>query len=216
MANKTVIVLGSKSDIAQALKPMLEADGYKVYGWARGESLPMHNWDLIIITMGRVAPVGMWWSLDPAEWMECVDSNLITPFTKLQTLWTLRNKNATVIWFGGSNPQKIMPGYSPYHASKMAVLKLVEQLDHETPDCKFVAFGPGYVKTKIHKATLEAGWPNDRIERGDNGNSMDEIYHVMMSIVASKKEMVGGRNICVSDWGTDISMKDFGKLRRRE
>ena len=87
-------------------------------------------------------------------------------------MWPRRNASATVIFMSGSNPQKIMPGYLPYNVSKMALLKLVEQLDYETPYTKFIAFGPGYVKTKIHQATLDAKWPNERIERGDDGNTI--------------------------------------------
>jgi hypothetical protein len=106
------------------------------------------------------------------------------------------------------------------------VLKLVEQLDHESPDCKFVAFGPGYAKTKIHEATLKANWPNERIARGDDGNSMEAIYKTMMWCVAQDKDVVGGRNICVSDIMErdyhDFLVKhltahqDVYKLRRKE
>jgi NAD(P)-dependent dehydrogenase (short-subunit alcohol dehydrogenase family) len=134
-------------------------------------------------------------------------------------VWSKRRPKATVIWFAGSNPQKIMDGYSAYNTSKMAVLKLVEQLDHETPDCKFVAFGPGYAKTKIHDATLKANWPNERIARGDDGNSMEDIYKAMMWCVRQEKEVVGGRNICVSDLATAGHLRSWPnlyKLRRNE
>lgn len=221
------IIIGSKSDIAQSIKPMLEKDGYEVKGWARGSAIgPERRWDLLIITVGTVAPVGLWHDVKAFEWENCIYSNLTFPFKMLKLLWDSRNPNATVIWFAGSNPQKIMDGYSAYNTSKMAVLKLIEQLDHETQDCKFIAFGPGYAKTKIHKATLEANWPNERIERGDDGNSMEDIYKAMMWCVEQPKEFTGGRNICVSDVisrignqlhvGSNLIKGDFGKLRRME
>ena len=213
---KTAIILGANSEIATAITPMLEADGYKLHLWSRSHPLPLFiQWDLLVIAIGRVAPVGNWWELREADWMDCIESNLLLPFRILQQLWEYRNPDATVIWFAGSNPQKIMDGYSAYNTSKMAVLKLVEQLDHESPDCKFVAFGPGYAKTKIHQATIDANWPNERIARGDNGNSMEDIYEVMMWCVGQSKIAVGGRNICVSDMGKMIQ-GDFGKLRRVE
>jgi len=173
------IILGDHSDIAKAIKPMLEKDGYTVSGWSRDQELPSVVWDLLIIAIGKVAPVGLWHEQGHERWDECVRSNLLLPLKLLRRIWNLHKPNATVIWFAGSNPQKIMDGYSAYNVSKMAVLKLVEQLDHETPDCKFVAFGPGYAKTKIHEATLKANWPNERIARGDDGNSMEDIYKAM-------------------------------------
>jgi len=217
------IIIGSKSDIAQSIKPMLEKDGYEVSTWARGEFLPREQWDLFIITLGVVAPVGLWHDVSTVDWNECLYSNLQLPFDILRSRWEYHNPNSTVIWFAGSNPQKIMDGYSSYNCSKMAVLKLVEQLDHETPDCKFVAFGPGYAKTKIHKATLEANWPNERIARGDDGNSMEDIYNAMMWCVRQNKNSVGGKNICVSDVPTDLGIPmdfvirdELFKLRRVE
>jgi len=210
------IILGANSDIAKAITPMLESDGYKLDMWSRSHPLPLFiQWDLLVIAIGRVAPVGKWWEARESDWAECIESNLMLPFRLLQQLWEYRNPDATVIWFAGSNPNHIMDGYSAYNTSKMAVLKLVEQLDHESTDCKFVALGPGYVKTKIHRATLEANWPNERIARGDDGNSMEDIYEVMRWCIEQRKTYVESRNICVSDLGKMIT-GDFGKLRRIE
>lgn len=212
------ILLGSNSDIAKAITPMLEKDGYSIKGWKRGPWPERSPWDLLIITIGTVSPVGLWHDVDQVRWAECIYSNLTLPFQLLRRLWGARNPNATVIWFAGSNPQKIMNGYSSYNVGKMAVLKLIEQLDHETPDCKFVAFGPGYAKTKIHQATLDANWPNERIARGDDGTSMEDIYKAMKFCIDAPKDMVGGRNICVSDVKKPkhFFLDDNYKLRRQE
>jgi len=114
-----------------------------------------------------------------------------------------------------------MAGYSPYNAGKMALLKVCEQLDFETPDAKFFALGPGYVPTKIHKATLDAGWKNERIERG-GGTSFEKIYDCLKWCISQPKEVIGGRNICVSDnYGPELTAKlslhpSMYKLRRME
>ena len=195
---------------------MLEEDGYELYKWHTGMKIDAGPWDLCVITIGKVMPVGLWHDVLVPHWQECIFSNLTRPFQLLRQIWPQHNPNATVIWFAGSNPQKIMDGYSAYNTSKMAVLKLVEQLDEESkPDCRMIAFGPGYAKTKIHDATLKARWPNERIARGDDGNSMEDIYSAMMWCVANR-DLAGGRNICVSDIGKDMSGANFGKLRRVE
>lgn len=125
----------------------------------------------------------------------------------------------------GSNPQKIMTGYCPYNVGKMALLKFVEQIDHEEEGVTIFALGPGYIPTKIHQATLDAKWPNERIARG-GGNTFEQVYETLKWCLSQPKEVVGGRNICVSDVMNDIitgNLKDFleaykhmFKLRRWE
>lgn len=210
---KTCAVIGWNSDIFKGIRPMLEADGWECLD-AEYFTAP-DRWQLLIITMGKVAPVGYWWDMDSEDFERCVRSNLILPFARLKWIWDRRSVNASVIWFSGSNPQKIMDGYAPYNAAKMAVNKLVEQLDHETPDTKFVAFGPGYVRdSKIHRATLEKKWPNERIARGDAGNSMEQIYSALKWVIEQPKALVGGRNVCVSDVPFDNPSESRFKLRR--
>ena len=212
---RTCIILGAKSDIAQALTSLLFVDGWSVYGWARGENLPMQNWDLVIVCIGSVAPVGIWWSQNEYEWEECMRSNLFTPLRLLRTLWTFRNPGARVCFMAGSNPNAIMPGYSAYNTSKMALLKLIEQMDAETSDAIFFALGPGITDTKIHEATKQAGWSNPRLERALKDGSftkMEDIYACLKWCLAVPKHIIGGRNICVSDpwnapldvWGTSL------------
>ncbi len=200
------IILGDRSDIASGLRPMLEADSWKVLGWHRGNSLPALSWDLLLIAVGAVAPVGHWWDIDESALITCIDSNLITPLTYLRRLWPNHNPGAYVCWLAGSNPNTIMTGYSAYNISKMAVLKAVEQLDYETTDCTFFALGPGTQFTKIHKATIEAVWPNPKLKKmldtykeGDFEANTARIYDCLKWCMKQPKEIIGGRNICVSD-----------------
>ena len=203
--NKTCLVVGAQSDIFNGIRKMMEADHWVFYDAVNeiSNTYPapqMPKWDLLLITMGKVAPVGHWWDMLPVEFADCIHSNLVKPWEFLRLFWHWRSYNPTVIWFSGSNPQGIMDGYAPYNTAKMAVNKLIEQLDHETPDCKFVAFGPGYVRdSKIHRATLEKHWPNPRIARGDAGTSMEQIYAALKWCIEQPKSVVGGRNIAVSD-----------------
>jgi hypothetical protein len=93
-------------------------------------------------------------------------------------------------------------------------------MDFETPECKFFALGPGYMDTKIHKPTLDANWPNERIARG-NPNSIEDVYYCLKWCLDQSKEVVGGRNICVSDMGkvnapAYLANPNLYKLRRVE
>ena len=127
----------------------------------------------------------------------------------------------------------IMDGYSAYNTSKIALLKFVEQADHETKDAKFFALGPGTIVTKIHKATLDAKWPNPKLERAMldttvsgpvlKAMKIQKVYDCLKWCISQTKEVVGGRNICVSDrWEREGTFKDrlrdpdMFKLRRYE
>ena len=199
--SKTAIIIGANSDIAKGIMPMLERDGYELVTWKRGE-MRMHcpEWDLFVSFIGSVAPVGLWHSLKHDDIFRGLNDNVSRAFELLHIFWPAHKPNASVCFFAGSNPQMIMPGYSAYNVGKMALLKLVEQLDFETPDAKFFALGPGIVQTKIHKAS--EGWDNPKLKAAiASGKStpMESIYDALAWCVAQDKEVVGGRNICVSD-----------------
>lgn len=219
---KQAIILGARSDIARDLASRLSQDGWRIASWARGTEWPNDvRWDLCLIAIGQVHPVGWWWDNHEADWDECVATNLIDPVRLLRYLWAQRNPNAYACFMAGSSPQKIMDGYSAYNASKMGMLKVVEQLDHETKDATIFALGPGYIPTKIHKATLEAKWPNERIARGDGGTPLAKVYECLKWCLSQTKEVVGGRDICVSDMRADLAERlranpAMFKLRRVE
>lgn len=215
------LILGCESDIAKGLQPLLISDGWEVEGWSRTKHPQLWSWNLLVFALGKVSPVGNWNKLNNYAESENIDSNLILPWKLLKEVWRYREPFASVCFLAGSNPQKIMKGYTPYNVAKMALLKLVEQLDFETSEAKFFAIGPGYIDTKIHKATLEANWPNERIARG-NPNTVEQVYDCLTWCLSQPKEVVGGRNICVSDpYGPELAERlkansNLYKLRRVE
>lgn len=222
---KQAIVLGSNSDIYQQMKPLLLADEWRIAEWNRYamaiDRLP--PWDLVLVMMGRVAPAGMWYQNDPEEWDECMRSNLGTPLRVLRRLWGKRKPGGAVCWMAGSNPNMVMDGYSAYNTAKMGVLKLVEQLDHESPDTRFFALGPGTVLTKIHKQS--EGWHNSKLAAARAANRstpIERIYACLYWCLQQPKAVIGGRNICVSDpWSPMLAAEmrsddALFKLRRRE
>ena len=222
---KTAIILGDRSDIAVSMSQYLRADGWQVEGWHRGVPVPYQEWDLCLVALGQVKPVGMWHEQVAETWDSAIESNVMLPVRLLRHLWSLRRPGSQVCFMAGSNPNKIMDGYSAYNVGKMALLKAVEQLDHESPDCTMFALGPGVTDTKIHNATKEAGWPNPRLERALKDGSftpMAKIYECLKWAMEQTKEVVGGRNICVSDpYGPGLAVRlklnqDLYKLRRVE
>jgi len=218
---KSCVLIGSGSTIGSYIATVMRAEGWDVSGWQRDQAMPKTPWDVALCAIGTVAPVGLWHQVDHFDWLVGVDANLLQPVLRLRQIWSNRKPDAAVCFLAGSNPNKVMPGYSAYNAGKMALLKVVEQLDHETPDAKFFALGPGYIPTKIHKPTIEAGWPNERIAQG-GGTPMEKVYDCLKWCLEQPKEVIGGRNICVSDpYGPELAERlknnnALYKLRRVE
>lgn len=218
------LIIGDRSEIAAYIGKRLRDAGWNTWGWNRLTpnlySAPV--WDMALIALGTVAPVGAWNANDADEWEACFEANLFLPVRLLRELRFKAAPEATVCFMAGSNPNKAMPGYSAYNASKMALLKFCEQLHAEDSGLRAFALGPGYVPTKIHKPTLEAGWENPVIKRGEQTNSLGRIYDCLMWAHAQPRAAVGGRNICASDaWGKTLTARlldkpDLYKLRRME
>lgn len=220
-------MLGSDSDIAKGLAPLLEADGWIIEGWQRGLTWPVgERWDLAIVALGRVAPVGHWTQADDSDWDRTMDANVLLPIRLLRHIWARRNPGASVCCLAGSNPNMIMPGYSSYNISKMALLKAVEQIDAESPDAKIFALGPGIVLTKIHEPTLVAGWHNPKLVLAMHEKRsvpFPLIYQCLRWCIDQPKDVIGGRNLCVSDaWDRTYLSKwlesnpNLFKLRRQQ
>ncbi len=223
------IILGDRSDIAKKLIPSLEIDGYDITRWNRySNSIPKVRWDLVLIPIGTVAPVGLWHEQLHERWDAAIDTNVLLPVRLLREMWAFRNPGASVCFFAGANPNKPMENYSAYSVGKMALLKACEHLDLESPDVKLFALAPGVVLTKIHTATLQAGVKNERLERAtrDGGVPIERIYSCLKWCIGQTKAVVGGRNICVSDskdWDTERLLahrlennSNLFKLRRCE
>lgn len=220
MEDNNMIVLGAGSDIYKGLKPYLSSAGWELYEWSRFDALPTTKWTVALIMLGSVYPVGLWHDHPFLEWFKGIESNLLTPFRLLSEIWPNHRPNASVCFMAGSNPNKPVKGYSAYHAGKMGLLALCEQLDLETPDAKFFALAPGYVPTKIHKPTLDKGWENERLSKG-GGTLIGKIYDTLNWCLAQPKEVIGGRNICVSDMDPQLDLMletdpAMFKLRRYE
>ena len=230
MPEKHAIILGSGSDISRQIADRLARDGWRVTGYHHDDPLVVGpTWDLIVCCYGTLEPIGSFWELGTAhEWEQSFHANLFLPLRQIRVLYPHRRPGASVCLFSGAGTGGPAPSYSAYASSKVALIKMTELMDDESPDCKFFILGPGIVRTKIHDQTLQASERAANLERvceflvsDETGTSHDDIYARLMACVAAPKAAVGGRNICVHlDYvlNLDRLVNDLNmfKLRRRE
>jgi len=197
------------------------------------ETLGEAPWSRLVLAAGSQEPVGLFEQVGPVEWGRSIETNFIAQFQFLA--WMLpfrrrdRGKVPRVLSFAGGATNRATTHYSAYTISKIASIKMTELLAAEVADTAFTILGPGWVRTKIHEATLQAG-----ILAGDNHETtvrhlqnddffpLESVIRAINWIMEAPPNAVSGRNIsAVHDpWGSAeltsslISDPDLYKLRR--
>lgn len=191
------------------------------------------NWDKLVLCPASIEPIGRFEDIDFDEFEESILLNFTAQLRVLHKLLPSRNKNTTptVIFFAGGGTNNATLNYSAYTISKIATIKMTELLDAEMDDVKFIIYGPGWVKTKIHESTLN--YPNEAEENYQKTidklnsyecTSYEDIIDSINWGVETEREMVGGRNISIVDdkWGKEElekalkEDKNMYKLRRNK
>lgn len=148
------ILLGARSDIGRALTQRLALDGWAIHTWDRRQQLRhLPVWDLLLCAIGTLEPVGTFRDTPWQEWANGFTSNVLTPLKLLRALYRRQALNASVCFFGGTNPAKASPEYSAYAAAKAALRMAVRDLAAEDDGLRIFMLDPGIVRTKIHTAS---------------------------------------------------------------
>ena len=134
-----------------------------------------------------------------------------------------------MILFAGGGTNSATKYYSAYTISKIALIKMCELLSAEILDIRFSIVGPGWVKTKIHDATLTAGeragknYEKTKFKlQSDELTTMKDVLDCCDWLISSPRELISGRNFSTvfDKWGTEelfealIRDSDMYKLRR--
>jgi NAD(P)-dependent dehydrogenase (short-subunit alcohol dehydrogenase family) len=113
----------------------------------------------LVTAAGVLGPVGLLEQVEPQAFADAIAVNLLgTALALHHTLPRLRRANGRAVTFSGGGATAPLARYDAYAASKAAVVRLTENVaaayDGEV-DLNCVA--PGFVATRIHEGTLEAG-----------------------------------------------------------
>lgn len=116
--------------------------------------------DGLVTAAGILGPVGL-----PGDWQlsafrRTIEVNLIgTLLSILNLLESLRATRGAVVAFSGGGATSPLPRYDAYAASKVAVVRLAENMAEElAPDgVRVNCVAPGFVATAMHGGTLDAG-----------------------------------------------------------
>ncbi len=175
------------------------------------------QWDVLLIAPARQEPVGDFHEVNFDEWEEGVQLNLLRQLRILHKLLPHRNLKTSlpepcVLFFAGGGTNNAVVHYSSYTLSKIALIKMMELLDAELPDTRFVIVGPGWVKTKGHLPTLRMGAKHaganyqktlDKLNSNEC-TPMDQVVSCCNWLATTPCKAVKGRNFSVvfDKWGS--------------
>jgi short-subunit dehydrogenase len=221
----------------------LEEKGAKLHFLDIGSSSSFENlmktlpagfsWDVLVISVGDQNPIGAFSKTKFSDWATSINVNFVGQMEFLHHMLPFCRQGKKVspkcIFFAGGGTNGPVINYSAYTISKIASIKMVELLDAEIPEISFTILGPGWVKTKIHDATLAS---SEKIV-GDNflktkemleSNSCHPIERVVDCcnwVINASSAVVSGRNFSVvhDPWDTKAineiaNEPDVFKLRR--
>jgi short-subunit dehydrogenase len=190
------------------------------------------NWTHLFSSVGTSTPIGKFFDLDFEEWQKSIDINFTSQLRTLHSIYRFRDKTgiATINFMAGGGTNSTFDNYSAYTVSKIGLIKFCELLNSEYEDVKIQIVGPGFVKTKTHYETLEAGEAaGDNLKRVKDfmssegqGTKFEEIYNCLKWFDQEDKDVVSGRNYSVvhDQWGNErlkmqlAADKNMYKLRR--
>ena len=163
-------------------------------------------WDTFVLAAGTLEPIGMFTEIDIDSWEASVYQNFVGQFRLLHQVLRSRNLSGphppVVLMFAGGGTNSATARYSAYTVSKIACIKMCELLDAEVPDTIFTILGPGWVDTKIHRATIMAGEElagtnylrTVEMTGSDKCNPIENVLNCCDWLINSPRGVVGGRN----------------------
>lgn len=117
--------------------------------------------DGVIHCAAILGPIGPIADTAPDEWLEGIRVNLFGTFlVAREAVRRLRRRGGgRIVLFSGGGGGYALPNYSSYACAKVAVVRMVETLAQEvmSEGIEVNALAPGFVSTRLHAQTLEAG-----------------------------------------------------------
>lgn len=117
--------------------------------------------DGLVHAAAQIGPIGPLLDTGPEAWAATIQTNLVGTYNVAAAVGRAMRAAGTgrIVLFSGGGGTSPFPNYSAYASSKAAVVRLAETLAYELQPHNVTvnALAPGFVATRMHKATLAAG-----------------------------------------------------------
>lgn len=164
------------------------------------------RWNRVLFCPCQPYPYKSFFKTKFSDWQNSFILNSINQLKILHKLYSLRSKEAKVLFFAGAGTNGPVDQFSAYCSAKVHLIKMVELLDFENKDISFSILGPGWVNTKTHLLALEHSEINSEkynktkefIENPVGETPIAEVIRSINWIFDQKKSVVGGRNFATA------------------
>jgi 3-oxoacyl-[acyl-carrier protein] reductase len=160
--HKLVLVARGAEDLQRALES-LDGNGHASYAFDVSEeqawsAIELEELQGLVCAAAVMRPIGPVGGYAPAEFGRTLEINVMGTLLAVHNcLPALRAGNGSVVTFGGGGATAPLPRFDAYAASKAAVARLTENLAATLAPLRINCVAPGFVATRLHDATLEAG-----------------------------------------------------------
>jgi NAD(P)-dependent dehydrogenase (short-subunit alcohol dehydrogenase family) len=165
-----------------------------------------------VLAAGMSGPVGSALSLPASGWRETFEVNFFAPLAIAQSLLGRARPNACAIFFSGGGAVTPRPLVGPYAVSKLAVVKLAEQLALDHRGFRFYAIAPGAHDTEIFKEqNTKTGEPQPKFAE------FSAVERLIRAFLDDADGRLNGRFIHIRDDLDKLrSLPEGGTIRRIE
>lgn len=187
----------------------------------------------LINCAGIFGGIGRLDTVTPKVFLKSIKTNLLGTYNMCHFGLSLLKKstNSKIINFSGGGAASLFPNYTGYACSKIAVVKLTENIaeEYKNENIDVNVIAPGFIKTNLANQTLKAGkkaagsfYQNtlDMLSKG--GISVEHTLKLVEFLLSEKSNGITGKFISApwDDW-KDLTFqkklrtdKDFCTLRR--
>jgi NAD(P)-dependent dehydrogenase (short-subunit alcohol dehydrogenase family) len=171
-------------------------------GWTKNQ---LGSIDGLVNCAGVYGPIGKSTIVDLHEFKQAIEINFLGAVYMCSKFAPLikSDTNRKIINISGGGAASPFPNYSAYATSKVALVRFTENLSLELGDDRFDinCVAPGFVVTRIHKKTLEAGrnlagekfyrGTEDQIEKG--GVPPEKAADLVSYLLSSGSDGITGK-----------------------
>jgi 3-oxoacyl-[acyl-carrier protein] reductase len=234
---RNAIITGASAGIGNHLARALVADGWRVYGLSRRRPDiidPRFAWcecdlgdaaavasvlqhlpssvDAVVHNAAVTGGTGPGLEIDPAAWRAAFEVNFFAPLDLTKRLVPRYRPNACVIFLSGGGAVTPRALVGPYALSKLAAVKLAEQLALDHPGLRFYALAPG-----IHRTALFAEQQRATAAPQPPAATFDEVARLLRVLIADTDARLNGKLVHIrDDIETLLGVPDGGLVRRVE
>jgi len=242
-----ILVARNKEELESASKCLIELTHRQHYiysldvsDWENVSTFAEYiktNWykiDGLVNCAGIHGPIGATVLLNPTDMINAIQVNLMGTLHMCVALSNLFNdeKRKKIVNFSGGGAVNPFPNYTAYSMSKAGVVRFTENFALEMAEYNFDVncVAPGFVATRIHKQTLDAGAEivgKEYYERTvnqlkDGAVPAEKAAELVSFLLSSESDGITGKLISAiwDDWKNENfqeilrSDKDFATLRR--